>query len=104
MRKHLSEPWFSFVKQGVKTIEGRLNKGEFTKGMTVEFWNEEASITCIVTEIVEYPSFREMLFWEGCPLVLPGVDSVEEGVSIYRMFYSRKDEKKGVVAIRLELS
>jgi ASC-1-like (ASCH) protein len=28
--KHLSEPWFSLIKIGAKTCEGRLNKGEFS--------------------------------------------------------------------------
>ena len=30
-RKHLSEPWFSLIKLGIKTVEGRLNKGVFSK-------------------------------------------------------------------------
>ena len=38
--KHLSEPWFSLIKLGLKTCEGRLNKGEFSKmkvNDTIEF-------------------------------------------------------------------
>ena len=27
--KNLSEPWFSLIKLGLKTVEGRLNKGDF---------------------------------------------------------------------------
>lgn len=27
--KNLSEPWFSLIKVGVKTVEGRLNKDDF---------------------------------------------------------------------------
>ena len=30
-KKHLSEPWFSLVKLNIKTIEGRLIKGDFSK-------------------------------------------------------------------------
>ena len=29
--KNLSEPWFSLIKLGIKTCEGRLNKGDFSK-------------------------------------------------------------------------
>jgi hypothetical protein len=27
--KNLSEPWFSLIKLKIKTVEGRLNKGDF---------------------------------------------------------------------------
>ena len=30
-KKHLSEPWFSLIKLNLKTVEGRLNKGDFSK-------------------------------------------------------------------------
>ena len=26
--KHVSEPWFSLIKLGIKKCEGRLNKGD----------------------------------------------------------------------------
>ena len=29
--KHLSEPWFSLIRIGVKTCEGRLNTGDFAE-------------------------------------------------------------------------
>ena len=29
-KKHRCEPWFSLVKLNIKTIEGRLNKGDFS--------------------------------------------------------------------------
>lgn len=28
-QKNLSEPWFSLIKLKIKTVEGRLNKGDF---------------------------------------------------------------------------
>lgn len=27
--EHVSEPWFSLILLGLKTVEGRLNKGRF---------------------------------------------------------------------------
>ena len=39
--KHLSEPWFTLIKLGIKTCEGRLNKGDFSKmkiNDTIEFF------------------------------------------------------------------
>jgi ASC-1-like (ASCH) protein len=29
--EHLSEPWFSLISLGLKTVEGRKNKGKFKK-------------------------------------------------------------------------
>lgn len=101
MRKHLSEPWFSLIKGGIKTIEGRIDKGEFVKGMEVTFWNREEEFVCIVTEVEKYSSFEEMLYKESLHKVLPGVLTVEEGVKIYRRYYSEEEEKRGVVSVRL---
>ena len=42
--KNISEPWFSLIKIGLKTVEGRLNKGDFaslTKGDCIKFVNNE---------------------------------------------------------------
>jgi ASC-1-like (ASCH) protein len=101
MRKHLSEPWFSLIKGGIKTIEGRIDKGEFVKGSELTFWNREEEFSCLVEEVVKYSSFEEMMRKEGLYKVLPGVLSIEEGVKIYRKYYSEADEKRGVIAIRL---
>ena len=30
-KKHLSEPWFTLLKLGLKTVEARLNKGDLVK-------------------------------------------------------------------------
>ena len=47
-----------------------------------------------------YPSFSAMLKDVGLQAALPGVDTLAEGVAIYRSFpgYDR-DEEQGVVAI-----
>jgi hypothetical protein len=43
-----------------------------------------------------------MLKVEGLAKVLPGVESIEEGVQVYRNFYSEEKERmNGVVAIRV---
>ena len=44
-----------------------------------------------------------MLEREGIERVLPGVHNIEEGVRIYRQFYTEEEEKNyGVVAIEIE--
>ena len=43
-KKHLSEPWFSLINLKNKTIEGRLNKGDFklmNVGDKITFYNDD---------------------------------------------------------------
>ncbi|MCO5601858.1 hypothetical protein L7F22_055983 [Adiantum nelumboides] len=51
-------------------------------------------------KVNHFCSFYEMLEVEGMDRVLPGVTSIEEGVAIYRSFYSKEKEfSRGVLAI-----
>ncbi|XP_060171828.1 uncharacterized protein LOC132603001 isoform X1 [Lycium barbarum] len=58
---------------------------------------------CLVLQVQDvhhYHSFREMLEAESLQEVLPGVDTAEEGVQVYRKFYSEEKERSnGVLAI-----
>lgn len=101
MRKHLSSPWFLLVKHGIKTVEGRIDKGEFHKGEKIVFWNGNEVTERLISDVIKYKSFREMIEAEGLHRVLPGILTIEEGVKIYRKYYSEDDEKMGVIAIRL---
>lgn len=108
-KNHRAEPYFTFVKKGIKTVEGRLNKGKYKeiqpKDHIVVFNNEETeSFEVIVIGVRNYFSFKELLEKEGLKKVLPNVETLEEGSNIYREFYSEEDEKKfGVVAIEVEV-
>lgn len=108
--KKLSEPWFTHVNEGQKTIEGRLNDGDWQtmkSGDFIKFDSEskrepKQSCEVVVIRTTKYPSFREMLIREGLRYCLPGVQTIEEGVQIYRQFYSADEEaKKGVIAISI---
>ncbi|GKV29165.1 hypothetical protein SLEP1_g38116 [Rubroshorea leprosula] len=58
---------------------------------------------CLVLEVQDihhHSSFSEMLETEGLTKVVPGVQTVEEGVKVYRKFYTEEKEKSnGVLAI-----
>jgi ASC-1-like (ASCH) protein len=107
--KHLSEPWFSLIKIGAKTCEGRLNKGDFetlNRNDYLVFENSDLdykrSFRCKVTSLHNYNSFKEYLESESLARCLPGIDTIEEGVRIYGKYYSPKDEEKYKIrAIRL---
>lgn len=108
--EHLSEPWFTLITLGLKTVEGRKNKGRFKEmqiGDTIQWNNDDFKERTITTKIIgkaEYSTFEEYLESEGLDKCLPGMPSMEHGLSVYFKYYTKADEEEfGVVAIRLEL-
>ncbi|KAF3953089.1 hypothetical protein CMV_021431 [Castanea mollissima] len=99
---HVQEPFFSQLKDGKKTIEGRCAVGDYNRigSGTLILFNK-----CVVLEVQDvhpYASFSEMLGAESLAKVLPGVETIEEGVQIYRKFYTEEKEKtNGVLAIHV---
>ena len=111
--KHLSEPWFSLVATGKKVFEGRLGNSSFASeasaGTEISFFNDDLPgrrrrATVIVTGKKRFPSFRAMLGSgpKALEKTLPTVKSVDDGVAVYRAFYTAEDERRhGVVRLRL---
>ncbi|KAK4761172.1 hypothetical protein SAY87_006065 [Trapa incisa] len=85
---------------GHKTIEGRCATGDYNRIGTGAFLLVNKCLVLEVKDIRTYSSFSEMLEAECLSKVLPGVNSVEEGVQIYRRFYTEEKEmRNGVLAI-----
>jgi ASC-1-like (ASCH) protein len=108
--KPVQEPWFSLIKNGQKSVEGRLNIGDFKemKPGDIVFWKNKGNE--IKTKIIKkniYPTFQNMLEVEGLGNVLPGKTSIDDGVRVYLKptgFYDKIDEHKfGIAAIILEV-
>jgi len=99
----LQEEYLKAIAEGKKKVEGRLydeKRQAIKPGDEIVFENK---LVCVVKDLRVYSSFREMLEKEGLENVLPGVKSIEEGVKVYRRFYSEEKERKyGVVAIEVE--
>ncbi|WP_297501544.1 ASCH domain-containing protein [Thermococcus sp.] len=102
-RMGLQEEYLRAIAEGKKRVEGRLydeKRRAIKPGDNIIF---EDRLVCVVKDVRVYQSFGEMLEKEGLENVLPGVKSIEEGVKVYRKFYSEEKEKKyGVVAIKVE--
>ena len=101
-KNHRAEPYFTLMKNGVKTIEGRLNKGKYAKikkgDEVVVFNNDETnSFNVVVTGVKKYKSFETMLKTESLEKVLPNIKDVSEGIKIYRKFYSEKKKESWVL-------
>ena len=108
--ENLSEPWFTLISLGLKTIEGRKNKGVFKEmkvGELIKWENNNfnpRTVTTRITKKTEYPTFKEYLEKEGLDKCLPGIKNIEDGLSVYFKYYTKEDEEKyGVIAIQLEL-
>ncbi|XWS09369.1 hypothetical protein CRYUN_Cryun40dG0079300 [Craigia yunnanensis] len=97
---HVQEPFFSMLRDGLKTIEGRCAVGEYNNiepGSMILF---NKFLVLEVQDVHRYATFSKMLEAESLSQVLPGVKSTEEGVQIYRKFYTEEKERSnGVLAI-----
>ena len=110
-RKHLSEPWFSLIMIDSKTIEGRLNQGdwaEMREGDKIDFYNEDFGLKrgyrAIIISKKVYPSFEIYLQTEGLHKTLPSIEKFEDGLKLYRLFYKLEEEmKSGVIALELKV-
>ena len=105
---HVQEPWFSHIKEGRKSIEGRLNKGRFAalkKNQIVIWQNGDKKVKTKIVDIFNYKTFRQMIEQEGLKHSLPGIDTVDNGVdNVYMKFYTpEKEAEFGVLAIKVEV-
>ncbi len=97
---NVSEPWFSFLKNKKKRIEGRLNKGVFStleKGEIIKFVNggdKQVSFKAKIKKIVKYNTFEDYLSQEGLKRTLPNIKTIEEGCNIYYQYYTKEQEKE----------
>lgn len=106
---NVSEPWFSLIYLGIKTVEGRLNKGKFKElkdNDIIEWQNNDFNPRSAKTRVVyktEYKTFREYLEKEGLDKCLPSIPTVDDGLEVYYKYYSKENEAEyGVIAIGLE--
>lgn len=55
-KMHLSEPWFTLIKLGIKNVEGRLNKGKFKElkeGDIIEWYNDDFNHRSFLTKVIK---------------------------------------------------
>ena len=110
--KDLFEPWFTLTKIGTKKTCGYINrKGDLDgiqEGDIICLKNNEfsfpRSISVKVIAITFHSCIHDYLTCYGLQNCLPGMSSINEGVSVYREFYSvETEQKQGVMAIQFEL-
>ncbi|XP_022145214.1 uncharacterized protein LOC111014716 isoform X3 [Momordica charantia] len=89
---YVDEPFFTQLKDGQKSIEAKYDLGKYDRlepGMLIMF-NK-----CLVFEISDvrrYVSFSDMLESENLQSILPGVESIDEGLQIIK-YLNIEDEE-----------
>lgn len=99
------------IKSGAKTIEGRINSGQFKQlktGERIRFFyqqNPNDDVTCEITALKPYKSFPEMLTAEGYKKCVPELTSYQAACLAYDRIpgYTAKAELNGVVAIHIKV-
>ncbi|EEE51942.1 hypothetical protein OsJ_33576 [Oryza sativa Japonica Group] len=97
---HVQEPYFTQLRAGTKKVEGRLAAGNYNRIAEGSLLLFNKCLLLNVQAIRKYASFSEMLQAEMISEVLPGISSIEQGVGVYRKFYTEEKESfYGVLAI-----
>ena len=94
---HCQDPWFSFIRQGIKPVEGRKNikiYSEITAGDTINFSNGKETFSAIVTEVRSYVSIEQYLFDVTVEKALPGINTVDEALKIYYQWSTQEQIRK----------
>ena len=107
---HVSKPYKRLIESGEKDVEGRLRKGVFAvinsgDRLVIRGDDDDGEpIEATVVAVRQYPTFKRYLEAEGLRRTLPGVETIAEGVKVYRRFYSRaKEVEYGVAAVEIEV-
>lgn len=104
---HCKDPWFSYIRQGIKPVEGRKNTHTYKKikvGDQINFINGKESFIANVTEIREYNSIEDYLHDVTLEKALPGVKTIEEGLNIYYQWSTEeKIRQYGFLALFIKL-
>lgn len=110
----LKEPWFSLVKNNIKTIEGRIydeKRKQINVGDTIKFYNKDKSeyLTKLISRIIIYYPYvnntiDRALREAKLKNILPGITTYKKGVEVYESIpgYKNKIKKYGFVLFYLE--
>jgi ASC-1-like (ASCH) protein len=112
LTKKVDEPWFTLIAMGLKSVEGRLCKGDFSRlipGDKISWTNDtlgfDRKVETENVKIVRYTSFSKFIRGETIAATLPayGVDTIKQAAAVYRFYYTEEQEREfGVLALRLK--
>lgn len=108
------EPWFSFIKKGIKTVEGRKGIDRWKKikvGDTIVFTDgsDNNKFNAAVTGINVYEgkgtdSLKNYLETETLARALPSIKTMDDGMKVYMQWSTPEQlEKYGMLGIQVKL-
>ena len=102
----LSEPWYTLIKNGKKTVEGRIydkKRKLLNVGDTLIFTdtNGKNEIVTTIINLKVFKNFDKAIRYAKLKNVLPNIRTYKDGVKIYHSIpgYKKKEKKYGVVLI-----
>lgn len=90
---HCEEPWFSYIRQGIKPVEGRKATHTYKNikaGDKIKFFQGQENFMAEVTEVRKYDSIEKYLEDVTPEKALPGTKTIEEGLEIYYQWSSEE--------------
>jgi len=99
---NVQEPYYGYIINGQKTVEGRLNKGKFSRMQVGDHLLINNEFKFKIERKTNYDSFRDMVEAEGVENVVPDKKEKEEATNVYYKFFTKEQEREiGVVAIEI---
>ena len=100
------DPWFSYLKQGIKTVEGRKGTPKHLRikeGDKIKFVNEQNEFfSAEVRRVEKFPSLDSYLK-AHLKTALPGVPNLDQGKDVYLQWSSPAEiEENGFLAIHVK--
>ncbi len=103
----IQDPWFTNIKNGKKTIEGRKRSPSWINikqgDIVLIEQKDKNSFYVIVTKVNHYlpqtDCIKQYLLSEGLLNTLPGITNIDKGVEIYEEFWKKTGDTLGVLAI-----
>lgn len=83
------EPWFSYIRRGLKPVEGRKNSPKYQNikaGDVIDFSNGNDNFQAIVIEVRSYALLEDYLRDVTVQKALPGVTLFDEAINIYHQW------------------
>ena len=100
-------PWFDYIVDRKKMVEGRLAVEKFKKIKKydlVYFVKGNLKVLVMVKNVLKYNTILDMLKNEGLNNIFPKIESLDKGVETYKSWYSDEDIKKyGLITFKFKV-
>ncbi len=102
---NVQEPYKTFILNGQKIFEWRLNKWKFKE---MQVWDilefEETHEKLLIKSKKNFSTFKEMIEFCNIEKIIPDAKILDEAINVYYKFYTKEQEKEfWVIAIEIEI-